>query len=136
LTFIANLVIIVTGSIRYIVELLKETPGGMAKLIVLSDKPNALIVPSKTFASFSVSDELLVFLKHPAIFPTNNAAEQSIRNAVLFRKITFGNMTKRGKRNVAVIMTIIRTAMLRKLDPIGVLREIMLNDAPLMPEAP
>ncbi len=82
------------------------------------------------------SDELLVFLKYPAISPTNNAAERGIRNAVLFRKITFGNMTKRGKRNVAVTMTIIRTAMLRKLEPIGLLREIMLHNAPLMPEAP
>ena len=26
---------------------------------------------------------------------TNNAAEQAIRSAVLFRNITFGNMTKR-----------------------------------------
>jgi hypothetical protein len=32
------------------------------------------------------SDELLVFLKYPAIPPTNNAAEQAIRNAVLFGK--------------------------------------------------
>ena len=91
-------------------------------------------------------DELLVFLKYPAIPPTNNAAEQGIRNAVLFRKISFGNMTERGKRNVSIIMTIIRTAKLRGLNPIKVMMEIMGNNATsalldsflrqAMPEAP
>lgn len=91
-------------------------------------------------------DELLVFLKYPAIPPTNNFAEQGIRNAVLFRKISFGSMTERGKRNVSIIMTIIRTAKLRGLNPVKVLREIMGNNAmstlldsflrQAMPEAP
>lgn len=81
-------------------------------------------------------DELLVFLKYPAVNPTNNFAEQGIRNAVLFRKITFGNMTKRGKRNVSIIMTIIRTAMLRKLNPLAIIQKILLNDITAMPEAP
>ena len=70
-------------------------------------------------------DELFVFLEYPMISPTNNPAEQGIRNAVLFRKITFGNMTERGKRNVSIIMTIIRTAKLRGLNPIKLLKEIL-----------
>lgn len=74
-------------------------------------------------------DELFTFLEYPAIPPTNNAAEQGIRNAVLFRKITFGSMTKRGKRNVSIIMTIIRTAKLRGLNPVKVMMEIMNNNA-------
>jgi hypothetical protein len=91
-------------------------------------------------------DELLVFLKYPAILPTNNAAEQGIRNAVLFRKISFGNMTERGKRNVSIIMTITRTAKLRGLNPVKVMMAIMTNTAfstllerflrRAMPEAP
>ena len=91
-------------------------------------------------------DELFVFLKYPAIPPTNNPAEQGIRNAVLFRKISFGNMTERGKRNVSVIMTIIRTAKLRRLNPLKVLMAIMGNNSSspvleqffclAMPEAP
>jgi len=67
-------------------------------------------------------DELFVFLKYPVISPTNNPAEQGIRNAVLFRKITFGNMTRRGKNNVAVLMPIIRTAKLRSLNPVVSIR--------------
>jgi hypothetical protein len=73
-------------------------------------------------------NELFVFLKYPeTINPTNNFAEQNIRNAVLFRKITFGNMTKNGKNNVAIAMTIIRTALLRALDPIKIMQGITAN---------
>lgn len=70
-------------------------------------------------------DELFVFLKYPAIEPTNNRAEQGIRNAVLFRKITFGNRTAQGKKNVSIAITIIRTALLRSIDPIKALQNIM-----------
>jgi hypothetical protein len=70
-------------------------------------------------------NELFVFLKYPAVSPTNNFAEQGIRNSVLLRKIIFGNMTKQGQRNVALIMTIIRTAKLRLLNPVKTLRDIM-----------
>ena len=72
-------------------------------------------------------NELFVFLKNPVISPTNNFAEQGIRNAVLFRKITFGNMTKQGQKNVSTLMTIIRTAKLRLLNPVNVLKDIMSN---------
>ena len=72
-------------------------------------------------------DELLVFLKYPAIPPANNFAEQGLRNAVLFRKISFGSMTERGKRNVSIIMTITRTAKLRGLNPVKVMIKIMDN---------
>jgi hypothetical protein len=71
-------------------------------------------------------DELFVFLKYPEIIePTNNFAERGIRPGVLFRKITFGNRTAQGKLNVAFAMTIIKTAMLRSLDPIEILRSII-----------
>jgi hypothetical protein len=69
--------------------------------------------------------ELFVFLKYPeTISPTNNFAEQAIRNSVLFRKITFGSMTKNGQKNVSMAMTIIRTALLRALDPIKIMQDI------------
>jgi hypothetical protein len=56
-------------------------------------------------------------------------AEQKIRNAVIFRKITFGNMTAHGKTNVALAMTIIRTALLRGLNPVKILKNIVANGA-------
>ena len=72
-------------------------------------------------------NELFTFLKYPIIEPTNNFAEQAIRNAVLLRKLIFGNMTTRGKMNVALAMTIIRTAMQRALSPIEILRDIAVH---------
>jgi transposase len=93
-------------------------------------------------------DELFVFLEYPGtILPTNNFAERGIRPCVLFRKISFGNMTRNGQKSIALIMTIIKTAKLRRLDPIKVLRNIMANGvtpeilaqfelSSAMPEAP
>jgi hypothetical protein len=77
-------------------------------------------------------NELFVFLKYPQIPPTNNPAEQGIRNNVLFRKVTFGNMTDQGKRNVSLITTIIRTAKLKNLDPVKILRQIMVGITPVL----
>ena len=77
-------------------------------------------------------NELFVFLKYPQVPPTNNPAEQGIRNNVLFRKVTFGNMTDQGKKNVSLITTIIRTAKLKDLDPVRVLRQIMLRITPAL----
>ncbi len=70
-------------------------------------------------------NEIFVFLKYSAANPTNNRAETAIRNSVLFRKITFGNRTAQGKKNVELAMTIIRTAKLRILNPIKILQSIM-----------
>jgi len=72
-------------------------------------------------------NELFVFLKYPAVNPTNNFAEQKIRNAVLLRKLIFGSMTASGKLNIALAMTIIRTAMQRALNPIKILRDIAVK---------
>jgi hypothetical protein len=41
--------------------------------------------------------------------------------------MSFGNMTKNGQKTVALIMTIIKTAKLRMLDPVKILRDIMAN---------
>jgi hypothetical protein len=92
-------------------------------------------------------NELFVFLKYPRVSPTNNRAESGIRGGVLYRKISFGNMVEQGRKNVALIMTIIRTAKLRLLDPIKVLKTILTDGVTpdllkqfgipkVMPEAP
>jgi len=44
-------------------------------------------------------DELLTFLDHPEIEPTNNRAERALRASVIMRKITFGNRSTTGIRN-------------------------------------
>jgi hypothetical protein len=72
-------------------------------------------------------NELFVFLKFPQISPTNNHAEYGLRVPVIFRKITFGNMTQKGKNNVPLIMTIIKTAKLRMFNPIRELKTIVFK---------
>lgn len=71
-------------------------------------------------------DEILTFLKYPKLVePTNNRAERSLRNLVIFRKITFGNRSKQGTKNVSLISTIIRTAKLKGLDPKQILMTLL-----------
>jgi len=73
-------------------------------------------------------NELFTFLKFPHIIqPTNNTAEQRIRHCVLFRKITFGNRSLQGKKNVSLILTLTRTAILNKLNPVNILKSIFIH---------
>jgi len=73
-------------------------------------------------------NEIFTFLKFPHLIePTNNIAEQRIRHCVLFRKITFGNRTTQGKKNVSLILTLIRTAILNKIDPVNIIKSLFIH---------
>jgi len=63
------------------------------------------------------NEELLVFLDHPEVEPTNNRAERQLRPNVIMRKITFGNRSDTGARNHQVIMSVIQTAILNGIEP-------------------
>jgi transposase len=54
-------------------------------------------------------DELVVWLKNPAVDPTNNAAERALRGAVVTRKTSFGSRSKRGAQSFARLLSIIMT---------------------------
>lgn len=70
--------------------------------------------------------EIFTFLIYPdKAFPTNNFAEQSLRNLVIFRKITFGSQSDQGRRNVSIIATVIRTAKLQKLNPVKIIWQLV-----------
>jgi len=69
-------------------------------------------------------DELLTFLYHPNISCHNNQAERHIRPNVIFRKITFGNRSTKGTLNHSVLMSVLQTAKLNKLDPLLVFKKI------------
>lgn len=49
---------------------------------------------------------LFVFVHHAGVSPTNNAAEQSLRKSVIFRKLSFGTERQTGSRNLAVIQSV------------------------------
>ena len=69
-------------------------------------------------------DELFTFLYYPNISYHNNQAERHIRPNVIFRKITFGNRSTQGTLNHSVLMSILQTAKLNKLDPLLTLKKI------------
>jgi transposase len=55
------------------------------------------------------SDSLWTFVDHEGVPPTNNAAERSIRKAVLWRKNCFGSQSDRGLRFAERMLTVIAT---------------------------
>src|SRR5262245_37118053 len=54
-------------------------------------------------------DDLVVWLKNPAVDPTNNAAERALRGAVVTRKTSFGSRSKQGAHAFARLLSIIMT---------------------------
>jgi len=72
-------------------------------------------------------NELFTFLYHKQIDYHNNHIEQQIRPDVIFRKITFQNRSLKGAQNHNVLMSILQTAKLNKLDPIKTLERILLS---------
>ena len=56
------------------------------------------------------SAEWLVFLDNPHVPPTNNWAEQLLRQLVILRKVTFGHRSLAGAHRMARLMTVKETA--------------------------
>jgi transposase len=55
-------------------------------------------------------EQLLLFLQYPDVPPTNNTAEQALRNRVVHRKITGGFRTHTGSRYYDIIASVMETA--------------------------
>ena len=68
---------------------------------------------------------LWTFTKEKDIEPTNNAAEQSIRAAVLWKKRSFGVESERGGQYVESMLSIWATSRLIGVNPIAFLRELI-----------
>jgi len=52
---------------------------------------------------------LWTFADHPGVEPTNNAAEQALRPAVIWRRLSFGSQSEAGSQFVARILTVMTT---------------------------
>jgi len=76
------------------------------------------------------ADELLTFL-YEDVEATNWPAEQAIRPAVRFRKTSGGHRSPRGARTRDVLLSILRTARQRGLDPISLLVRILRSPDPI-----
>lgn len=54
-------------------------------------------------------ERLWTFLDHEGVEPTNNAAERSLRPAVIWRKLSFGTHSAAGSRFVETLLSVIET---------------------------
>jgi len=77
-----------------------------------------LLNPKKEF------HRLFTFLKYPDVEPTNNQAEQSIRNLVIFRKISFGTRSADGSRTHSILPSLILTAQRQNQHPLQFLQTL------------
>ena len=61
------------------------------------------------------------FLRHEGVEPTNNVAEQALRCAVQWRKISFGSRSAQGEVAVARLLTVTRTCRMQNRAPLDYL---------------
>jgi transposase len=62
--------------------------------------------------------DLFTFVADPAVPPTNNGAERSLRPLVIARKISGGTRSKQGSTTRMILQSLVSTWDLRGLDPI------------------
>jgi len=70
---------------------------------------------------------LWIFVEDQNVEPTNNFAERLVRQAVLWRKISFGTQSERGARYVERILTVCATCRLQDRSIIEYLRKACHN---------
>jgi transposase len=58
---------------------------------------------------------LFVFAHADGVPPTNNAAERALRQAVIFRKLSFGTESRSGSKTLAVVMSVLETCRRQSL---------------------
>lgn len=68
-------------------------------------------------------NELLTFLDYPGVSSNNNHAERQIRPAVVIRKNSYCNRSRRGAGVQATMMSVFQTLHLRSINPIQTLRQ-------------
>jgi transposase len=70
--------------------------------------------------------ELFTFVRDPAVAPTNNAAERSLRPLVIARKVSGGTRSATGSRTRMILYSLGATAKLQGRDPTAVYQQIVL----------
>jgi transposase len=69
-------------------------------------------------------NELFTFLDYKGVSPYNNHGEQQMRKPAINRKISHQNRSNRGAKTQAILMTLFRTAELKKLNPVEIVLAI------------
>jgi transposase len=68
-------------------------------------------------------ERLFTFLEEEGVEPTNNTAEQALRTAVQWRKISFGNRSRNGEIATARLLTVVQTCKRQQRHVLGYLTE-------------
>jgi transposase len=61
---------------------------------------------------------LWVFVDVPGVEPTNNYGERTLRQGVIYRKLSFGTRSERGSRFIERILTVVTTLQQQKRHPL------------------
>ncbi|RPJ77549.1 MAG: IS66 family transposase [Deltaproteobacteria bacterium] len=73
-------------------------------------------------------NRLFTFMDHYGVEPTNNQAEQSLRNLVIFRKICFGTRSKEGSYSHSVLPSLLLTAKRQGVHPLSFFDTLFSSD--------
>jgi hypothetical protein len=89
----------------------------LAACAVLEENPRACVQEEAVRARlWKQRDHLFVFLEQPGVDATNNLAERQLRPAVIRRKLSCGNKTRRGARTFEVLASLAATCRQRGQD--------------------
>lgn len=77
-------------------------------------------------------NEILVFLKNPAVAPTNNLGEREIRPAVIVRKVSAGNRTDAGAHTHEILASLARTAERGGVRFVDLVPELLKSEGPVV----
>lgn len=73
-------------------------------------------------------NRLFTFMDYPEVEPTNNQAEQSLRNLVIFRKICFGTRSPEGSYSHGVLPSLLLTAKRQGVHPLNFFSTLFTSD--------
>ena len=75
-------------------------------------------------------NRLFTFLDYENVQPTNNQAEQSLRNIVIFRKICFGTRSAEGSFSPSVLPSLLLTARRQGKHPLDCSKTLFSEETP------
>ena len=106
-----------------------------ARLCALAHRHEAKERPERVLAQRLLRHELglFVFVEHPEVPSSNNAAERSVRPLVVLRKVSGGTRSAQGSQTVAVLMSLFSTWQAQGKDLLQACQQMLTTN--LEPEA-
>ncbi len=86
-----------------------------------ADQPHATLAARRR----RHADALFPFVRDPAVPPTNNLAERSLRGLVTARTISGGSRSAEGSATRMILASVLGTALVRDQDPLDACRQLL-----------